>query len=133
VPPAEEMRVAIERQAAFRRHVFRVLDDRRTHLVDYTTACDALAGEIGCKPTRAAVGRERRRFRYRLFAGPFVAAQYRLVGPHAKPEIARRVVEGLPVVHPAPMLVVYAMHLGLARLLRRRRGEAFAPKLELGR
>ena len=132
LPPEAEMRARAERDAERRRQFFRALDARRL-VVDYTSTCDALAAEIGCKPTTVAVERESRRFRLRFHASPFVAAQYRLVGPHARPELARSVIEDLPIVHPVPMLAVYYLHLRLARVLQRRHGSAFAPKLELDR
>lgn len=76
----------------------RAVKGRLAHLVEYTVFCDELADRIGCKPRRSDLARESGRFRQRYFEGPFVAAQYRLVGPHAKPEVAREVIENLPVM-----------------------------------
>jgi thioredoxin reductase len=131
LPPESEMRAATKRQTQHERRFFRALDGRLSSLVDFTTACDALASQIGCKPTEEAIGRESREFRRRFFAAPFVSAQYRLVGPHAAPEIARRVIESLPIAHPPPMLMAYHLHWRLSRLLHRLFGHEFAPKLDL--
>ena len=131
LPLESEMRAATARQTEAQRRLFRALDGRLGTLVDFTSACDALASHIGCKPTDEAIARESREFRRRFFAAPFVSAQYRLTGPHAAPEIARRVIESLPIAHPAPMLMAYHLHWRLSRLLHRFLGPEFAPKLDL--
>jgi dimethylaniline monooxygenase (N-oxide forming) len=89
LPPEAEMERAIVEETERRARIFRAVRGRLAHLVDHTSFCDALAEQVGCKPGTADVARESRRFRRRFWAGPFVAAQYRLVGPHARPEIAR--------------------------------------------
>jgi dimethylaniline monooxygenase (N-oxide forming) len=121
----------IVEQERARDHAFRPLAGRIAELVDHTAFCDALADRIGCKPTRALVARESRAFRRRFDAGPFVAAQYRLTGPHARPELARAVIEALPVAHPATEVLALRLRWALSRLLRRWRGPAWGPKLEL--
>ncbi|MCM2268966.1 MAG: NAD(P)-binding domain-containing protein [Thermoanaerobaculia bacterium] len=131
LPTAPRMAAEIERWQRHRDEFFRAVRGRLDHLVEFTVFCEALAGEIGCRPTAAALARERARFRRRFFAGPFVAAQYRLVGPHAQPELARRLIESLPVVHPWPDRANLHLRWFLSRLLRRLLGEAYAPKLEL--
>jgi len=104
---------------------------RLDYLVDFTSLCDELASAFGCKPSWAAICSESLAFRLRFFASPFVAAQYRLVGPHAKPEMARKVIAELPIAHPLPMLTAYYMHWRLSRVLHRILGPEFAPKLGL--
>jgi dimethylaniline monooxygenase (N-oxide forming) len=113
------------------RHVYRTLAERLPRLVDFTSFCDELAAEVGCLPTRAALARESMAFRYRFYAGPFVAAQYRLVGPHAKPELARSVIGSLPVAHSVPMLALYYLRWRLSRRLHGWLGPEYAPKLAL--
>jgi dimethylaniline monooxygenase (N-oxide forming) / hypotaurine monooxygenase len=129
LPPVEVMRESIERWRRFHCDFFRPLQGRLEHLVEYTPFCDALAAEIGCKPTAAALRQEGLAFQYRFFAGPFVAAQYRLVGPHAKPEIAREVIRQIPVVHPLPELINHYLRWTASRVLGRALGQEFAPKL----
>jgi hypothetical protein len=90
-----------------------------------------LAAQIGCKPSRSALRNETLGFRLRTFAGPFVAAQYRLVGPHAKPAIAREVIAALPIVHPAPELINHCLRWQMSRALHRVLGPEFAPKLAI--
>jgi hypothetical protein len=131
LPSEIEMRRSIEQWAHSRRHTFRAVRGRLDELVDYTPFCDALASQIGCKPAWPDIRRESRRFRRRFFAGPFVAAQYRLVGPHAKPEVARSVIEKLPIAHPLPDFLNLHLRWRLSRVLHRLLGPVYAPKLEL--
>jgi dimethylaniline monooxygenase (N-oxide forming) len=131
LPPATEMQKSIERLAGFRRHHFRAVPGRLDYLVDFTSLCDELASNVGCKPTREAIRRESRRFRLNFYAAPFVAAQYRQVGPHAKPWIAREVIEGLPVAHRVHELGAYYLRWTLSRALHRLLGPEYAPKLAL--
>jgi len=131
LPSREEMEVSIERWRGRRARQFRALGSSLEHLVDYTVACDELAAAIGCKPTLGALRSESRKVRHHLLAGPFVAAQYRLVGPHARPELARRVLAASPVTHPWPDRVSLRLRWLLSRTLRRLLGEAYVPKLEL--
>jgi dimethylaniline monooxygenase (N-oxide forming) len=131
LPSADEMQRSIAYWKDFRAQFFRALREGLDHLVEHTPFCDAIAAEIGCKPTSSAVRSESRRFRRKFFAGPFVAAQYRLVGPHAKPEIARRVIEHAPIMHPLPDRLMLRLRWRLSRLLHRLRGPEFAPKLAL--
>jgi dimethylaniline monooxygenase (N-oxide forming) len=133
LPSEIEMRQSIEHWAGFRRHTFRAVRGRLDELVDYTPFCDALASQIGCKPAWQDIRRESRRFRRRFFAGPFVAAQYRLAGPHAKPEVARPVIENLPIAHPLPDFLNLHLRWTLSRVLHRLLGPVYAPKLELER
>jgi dimethylaniline monooxygenase (N-oxide forming) len=131
LPPEAEMWRTVDRLVGFRGHFFRAVRGRLDHLIDYTSFCDELASRIGCKPTAAAIRRESLEFRWRFFAAPFVAAQYRLVGPHAKPAIARQVITNLPISHPLPMLTAYYLRWTLSRILYRVLGPEFAPKLML--
>ncbi|MGQ0766893.1 MAG: flavin-containing monooxygenase [Gemmatimonadota bacterium] len=131
LPGEGAMRESIEYWTGYRAHVFRAVRERLEHLVDHTPFCDALAAQIGCKPSRADLKRESLRFRYRFWAAPFVAAQYRLVGPHSKAELARRVIDDLPVTHPLPDLVNLWMRWSMTRILHRVLGADYAPKLVL--
>jgi dimethylaniline monooxygenase (N-oxide forming) len=131
LPSAVEMERSIARLAATRQRLLRAVRGRLPHLVDYTSFCDELASSIGCKPTTAALRRESRAFRRRFYAGPFVTAQYRLVGPHAKPALAREVIAGLPITHPRLLLAALRIRSRLSRLLGRVLGPEYAPKLKL--
>jgi dimethylaniline monooxygenase (N-oxide forming) len=129
LPAETEMRAWIDHETAHRAHVFRPVRGRLNHLVDFTSTCDELASLVGCKPTRAALAKESRRFRLRFYGSPFVAAQYRMVGPHAAPAIARQVIEGLPIASTADALASYYMRWRLTRVLARLFGPEFAPNL----
>lgn len=131
LPPEGEMQASIERHRDIRRRQFRAVRGRLDYLVDFASICDELAAVIGCKPTRAALRRESAGFRLRFFCSPFVAAQYRLVGPHAEPSLARQVIEGLPVAHPFHALATLYVRWTLSRILHRALGPQFAPKLVL--
>ena len=131
LPTRSVMEASIDEWAHFRSHVFRAVKDRLGHLVDHTPFCDALAAEVGCKPTRQALGQETLNFRLRFFAAPFVAAQYRLVGPHAKPDLARDLIGNLRITHPLPDLINLYLRWTMSRLLSRVMGPEYAPKLSL--
>jgi len=131
LPDEREMRASMARIADTRQFGFRAVRERLAWLVDYTSFCDEIAARIGCKPSREAIRRERPGFRLRFFTAPFVSAQYRLVGPHARPDIARQVIGGLPIAHPIAMLAAFYLRWTLSRVLHRLLGEEFAPKLRL--
>jgi len=131
LPSREEMQQAIDYWTHYRAHFFGALKKTLPHLVEHTPFCDALAERVGCKPAWRDIRRESRRFRYKFMAGPFVAAQYRLVGPHARPEIARAVIENAPVMHPLPDRLNLRLRWALSRTLHRLRGPEYAPKLQL--
>ena len=131
LPAPAEMRQSIDYWTQFRAHFFRAVKGRLDHLVEHTPFCDELAARIGCKPTWRDIRRESRRFQQNFVAGPFVAAQYRLVGPHAKPDIARTVIENVPIMHPLPDRLNLRLRWMLSRALHRLQGSEFAPKLEL--
>ncbi len=133
LPAESEMRRSIEHWTRARAHIFRAVKSRLDHLVDFTPFCDELASRIGCKPTWRDIRRESRKFRRQFVSGPFVAAQYRLVGPHAKPEVARAVIENLPRVVPLPYFLNLHLRWALSRTLYRMLGPTYVPKLELER
>lgn len=54
---------------------------------------DDLAVEVGVKPDMISLFREDPLFAVRCFFGPCIPAQYRLVGPHSQPLVARRSIE----------------------------------------
>jgi dimethylaniline monooxygenase (N-oxide forming) len=128
LPPPAAMKESIVQWTRYRAHVFRAVRGRLDYLVDHVPFCDALAEMVGCKPTRGAIGRESRRFRRRFVAGPFSAAQYRLIGPHAKPDLARRVIENLPIAHPLPDRLNLHLRWAASRVLHRVLGPEYGPK-----
>ena len=86
---------------------------------------------MGCKPALSDIRLQSARFQKRFWEGPFVAAQYRLVGPHANPDLARKVIESLPVMTPWPDRLNLKLRWFLGRLLHRFAGPKYAPKLQL--
>jgi dimethylaniline monooxygenase (N-oxide forming) len=131
LPPITEIEQSIDYWTRFRSHFFRAVKGRLDHLVEFTPLCDELAKRIGCKPTWQDIRRESRRFQRKFMAGPFVAAQYRLVGPHAKPELARAAIENAPVMHSLPDRLNLHLRWRMSSFLHRMQGSEFAPKLEL--
>lgn len=131
LPSVTEMEASIAQWTGFHAHIFRAVNQRLVHLVDFTPFCDELAARVGCKPSASAVRQESRHFRLRFFAAPFAAAQYRLVGPHAKPELARAVINSLPITHPLPDLINLYLRWWMSRVLHRVLGPEYAPKLAI--
>jgi dimethylaniline monooxygenase (N-oxide forming) len=131
LPSAEAMAESILHWQRYRAHVFRAVKGNLEHLVDHVPFCDALAEQVGCKPTWRDIEYESRRFRLRFVDAPFVAAQYRLVGPHAKPQLARSVIENLTVVHALPDRLNLHLRWKLSRILHRLLGDDYAPKFDL--
>lgn len=123
----------IDRFRDIRRNRLRAVRGRLENLVDYTSFCDELALHVGCKPTLTAVRRESFGFRLRFLAGPFASAQYRLVGPHPKPELARQVIARLPVTRGIPSLARLYVRWALSTVLQRLLGRPYATKLHLQR
>jgi dimethylaniline monooxygenase (N-oxide forming) len=131
LPSRDAMQQSIADLQSYRAHIFRAVHGRLDHLVDHTPFCDALAAQIGCKPGWRELRRESFAFRLRFFAAPFVAAQYRLVGPHAKESLARDVITKLPIAHPWPDLINLYLRWLMSRVLHRALGDDFSPKLAL--
>jgi dimethylaniline monooxygenase (N-oxide forming) len=67
-------------------------------LVSYTPYMDSLAELIGCRPRLQDFVAEPR-LAYHLICGANIPTVYRLCGPHADPEMAKRVVLSLPIAH----------------------------------
>jgi dimethylaniline monooxygenase (N-oxide forming) len=88
-------------------------------LCSYTPYMESLAELIGCRP-RIRDFLFEPKVAYRLLCGSNIASTYRLCGPHAQPELARRMILYLPVVHSvatvAGLSVLYALsRIGLLR------------------
>ena len=62
---------------------------------DYVRLADDLAREVGVFPEGDEVGDLERHLR----EGPLLSAHYRLVGPHARPELARQTIQAAPAPH----------------------------------
>jgi Flavin-binding monooxygenase-like len=70
-------------------------------LVQYTLYLDDLADLVGCKPDLTAY-LDDPELLFRLLFGSNISACYRLRGPHADPEAARKLILHLPVATPRP-------------------------------
>lgn len=68
---------------------------------------DRLASEIGCRPPLSLWWRDPK-LAFKLVVGPATGYQYRLAGPGARPEQARRILMALPVGMEREDLVLYA-------------------------
>ncbi|MCB9527245.1 MAG: NAD(P)-binding domain-containing protein [Myxococcales bacterium] len=91
---------------------------RPPSIVPYVWFCDGLARLIGCHPLEDGSIRDPRLLAH-LWFGSLVSAQYRLVGPHACPEQARRTIEALPLAFLPYELPRLGMRLFLNRRLPR--------------
>lgn len=67
-------------------------------IVSYTTYMDEVAELVGCRP-RVRDFLFNPRMAYRLVCGANIPTAYRLRGPHAEPEMAKRVLLSLPIAH----------------------------------
>ncbi|MGB1015400.1 MAG: flavin-containing monooxygenase, partial [Nannocystaceae bacterium] len=70
-------------------------NQRLALLVDWIPFMDTLADQIGCRPNLRGLLRKPSLL-WRVSTGPMVAAQYRLLGPDATPELAAETLESLP-------------------------------------
>lgn len=66
-------------------------------LVDFQVYCDGLAKIIGCMPPLYKLMLTRPYVFYKIMLGPFTMHQYRLYGPHARPDRALEIYKKLPV------------------------------------
>lgn len=90
LPEAAGMRAIVDREKRARDAYFRQVYDRLPNLVDFSTYLDDIATLIGCKPRLTDLARHPRLL-YKVYTAAFSGTQYRLRGPHAQPELARRV------------------------------------------
>ena len=97
LPPNDEMRRVIAEDCAREDEWFANAKYART-LVHYTQYMDDMAELIGCLPNLGDYLDSPELLFYLMF-GSNIAITYRLRGPHATPELARRVITSLPA-HP---------------------------------
>jgi hypothetical protein len=99
LPARPDMEQRIEEDIAREEAAFAQTRHIRT-LVDFTSFLDSIAELVGCAP-RLADHLDDPPLLYKLICGSGIAATYRLRGPGADPEMARRVILRLPVVRDA--------------------------------
>lgn len=109
LPSPEQMRMRIYRDDLEARRQFGAHAERLGSLTDFLRILDTIAGEIGCRP-------EGLRWRHpklwwKALIAPIMGAQYRLVGPGRKPEIAAPALARAP--HDPELLAMY-LALGVA-------------------
>lgn len=132
LPSPDAMRIAGAEEQAARRAQFGRLADRLQALVDYTPYQDALADEIGCRPDLMRVARTDPRLAWKLFAGPFIGAQFRLFGPHADPAGAQATLDRVqPALTRTFMAFLIVWHV-IARLFAALGFEGWRPPLRIG-
>jgi dimethylaniline monooxygenase (N-oxide forming) len=112
LPSRVDMEHDVERRRYKRSIYFGAVFQRLPNLVDFSTYMDELAEEIGCKP-QVSKYIKRPRLLYKLYTSAFAGVQYRLTGPHARPEIAEKVLLHAPSYVPA----VYLTDLILAKVI----------------
>ena len=95
LPPKEKLEELIQRENSAEDAEFTHSDSVQT-LVQYGAYMDAMARLIGCKPNPLRL-LTRPVLLYKYWFGPLVDDQYRLQGPHADPESAKRVIRSLAV------------------------------------
>jgi len=97
-------------------------------LVDFATYMDELASLVGCKPDLWTLARHPLTL-LRLYGAPFCGVQYRLVGPHAAPSLARNVYSQVPTHADINRIFEFFVCATLSRLGVR----SVQPRLSLGR
>jgi len=95
LPSGAEMQADIERRRDKREAYFNQVFRRLPHLVDYSTYLDELAERVGCKP-RARDLLLKPVLLYKLYTSAFSGVQFRLRGPHARPQLAERILRHTP-------------------------------------
>lgn len=95
LPPRSQMEQAIKDDDKEARAQFPDDAERLRSLTDYLRMMDELATLIGCRPTGWLVKDPRLWWRQMLC--PIGGSQYRLAGPQAKPDIAKRTLLAMPV------------------------------------
>lgn len=78
-------------------------------LVFWGDYIENLALHVGCAPKLFSIFFTNPVLWYRLFFGSMIPAQFRLKGPHAKPEFAKKVVEDVALATPPPFKLVQAV------------------------
>jgi dimethylaniline monooxygenase (N-oxide forming) len=111
-----------------RRVFFHRVFNRLPHLVDFSAYMDELAELIGCKP-RFRDFWQRPKLLLKLYTAPFAAVQYRLSGPHARPDEAVHLLRTLP----SRFMLVRLVDLLFAHMAAKAGFSRFAPRLTLGR
>ena len=96
LPAADQMKKEIAEDDQTHRKMFTVITDRIPNLVDYTSYMDQLAGFVGCLPTWSLLTKDPFLL-YRVYFNPFMSCQFRLCGPHADKEMARRTMMRMPL------------------------------------
>jgi dimethylaniline monooxygenase (N-oxide forming) len=103
LPEVEALRRLIERDRRSEERAFYMRRSVGT-LCNYTPYLDSVAELIGCRPRLRDYLLEPR-VAYHLLCGSNIAPSYRLRGPHAQPELAKRMMFHLPVVFSLRQLV----------------------------
>lgn len=103
LPAREKIDALIERDRRREDGDFFAAPKLRT-LVDYTTYMDRLAALVGCEP-RLEDHLDDPALLCRLIAASNISACYRLRGPHADPEQARRTIMHLPIAFADSMVL----------------------------
>lgn len=107
LPPPEKMEELIELENSAERVTFKDAQTVGT-LVPYVAYMDAMAELIGCKPKPMKLLRKPGLL-YKYWAASLVNDQYRLVGPHADPEAAERVIRSLTVPRGVGEVIAFAV------------------------
>lgn len=95
LPSSEEMADDIRTDQTVRRRYHAQVFDRMPYIVDYAGFMDEVAELIGCKPRLSDLV-TRPRLLYKLHTVAFGGVQYRLRGPHARPQMAAKVLLHTP-------------------------------------
>jgi cation diffusion facilitator CzcD-associated flavoprotein CzcO len=116
LPDRPTLEALIAKDRRFEETSFHAAKGVRT-LCNYTPYVDSIAELIGCKPRLMRL-LLRPRLLYKVLCASNVGAMYRLVGPHAEPELARRVILTREVPY-ALRTMIFFVALNVSNALRR--------------
>lgn len=116
LPDGAAMREEAASDAERHRRTFRLHSDRLPYLVDHTGYMDDVGARIGCKPRARDLLRDPKIARA-VWLGPFTAHQFRLSGPHAKPDVVRPLLEQLPRSQPLRVIGLHLARSAACKLL----------------
>lgn len=130
LPNQADMNRAVDAQIEQQGKQFDLNRERMPYLVDYTAYMDEMAAVIGCKPTAKDI-RGDLRLLYKFYCAHFMPAQYRLVGPGARPRAAQAQIKKQVVAYSPLYLPFFLFYLYFSKILNKLGLRAYKPHLAI--
>ena len=126
----EQMQQHINEHREMHKIKYRDLSERLNYLVDYTSYMDEMATIVDCKPRWSELIKEPSLL-LKVYCAPFSAFQYRLRGPHAQKELAKRILSYHPIVYAKVEMAFLLFYLLFCKSLSKLGFQKFNPHLKL--